>query len=145
MSDTFSLPAIGERLRTQDNLATALPIFIVQQKDEVVCNPDYSHAGESPREIFRDEDGDEVTDSDRLGWIRIEEERTGRVPDGYDRIHVVTVWEFVTACFTRVGAEEHIRQNGHNLNSPRIYVSSAFRNPEWEAVRNFLISQETTQ
>jgi hypothetical protein len=46
---------------------------------------------------------------------------------------------FVTACFTRKGAEAYIEVNGHNLREPFIYVASLFRNREMIDVRKALI------
>lgn len=53
-------------------------------------------------------------------------------------------WETVQMFFTEVGAEEYLRVNGHNLRGgkepPRIYVDSAFRNAEWQAIRAMLLN-----
>jgi uncharacterized C2H2 Zn-finger protein len=50
-------------------------------------------------------------------------------------------WENVQPFFTEKGAEEYLRINGHNIRGreePRIYVESAFRNAEWQAIREML-------
>ena len=47
-------------------------------------------------------------------------------------------WVNVQPFFTRPGAEAYLWINGHNLKDPRIYVESAFRNAEWQAIRLFL-------
>lgn len=52
-------------------------------------------------------------------------------------------WENAQSFFTRQGAEDYLRINGHNLQGhepPRIYVDSAFRNAEWQAVRALLMA-----
>ena len=42
--------------------------------------------------------------------------------------------------FTEDGCKEYLKQNGHNLNKPRIYVESFHRCPEMIAIREFLIA-----
>lgn len=56
-----------------------------------------------------------------------------------DSDHHVDHWEFVTVCFTRKSADEYIEDNSHRLNTPRVYVESAERNPEMIAVRKLLL------
>lgn len=54
-------------------------------------------------------------------------------------------WENVQPFFTRAGAEEYLRVNGHNLRGTkdaRIYVDSAFRNAEWQAIRALLLKEK---
>jgi hypothetical protein len=80
------LADIGRKLLTQDNLATADPIFMVQAKG-------------------------------RFGQ-----------------------WQNVQPFFTKDAADHYIYLNGHNLRAPRIYVESAFRNAEWQALRALCIA-----
>jgi len=56
-----------------------------------------------------------------------------------DRVYYVDMWEFVTACFTEQGCKDYIAANGHNLNEPRIYAASAYRNREMIAIRKLLV------
>lgn len=45
--------------------------------------------------------------------------------------------------FTRAGAEHYLEINGHNLRGPeplRIFVESAYRNAEWQAIRALLLA-----
>ena len=55
-----------------------------------------------------------------------------------------TIWVFVQCCFTEAAADRYIAENGHNLNNPRTYVASAYRNHEWIAVRDMLMAPPTT-
>lgn len=48
------------------------------------------------------------------------------------------IWVSVQPFFTHSGAEAYIRENGHNLNEPRIYISSGNNNPEWRLMREIL-------
>jgi hypothetical protein len=137
---------IAQDVATQDNAITELPIFVVQQRHRTYgIEPRYTDDsvwmsdGDDPHEadaetaakldelrktsdyddeIFLGDDGEETK------WIRV----------GF-RDH----WEFVTACFTRVGCEDYLRVNGHNLTDPRIYVESGYRNQEWETMRKHLL------
>lgn len=123
---------ISERLRSQDNRATQDPLFIVQQK-ALMWGVDSDYDGYEWRNL----DGE-----------RADEQESGKLDMGlgvslgqtwikcYYKVH----WEFVTACFTEQGCKDYITLNGHNLNSPRIYVASAYRNTEWIAIRKYLMS-----
>lgn len=57
---------------------------------------------------------------------------------GFRRMGYRDMWEFVQPFFTKAGAERYIEENGHNLKHPRVYVYSAFRNREWQAMRQHL-------
>ena len=48
-------------------------------------------------------------------------------------------WVDVQPFFTEQGAEDYLAINRHNLRLPRIYVKSAYRNVEWQYVRDELI------
>lgn len=130
---------ISHQINTQDNRMTSHPIFLVQQKVRTTgFDPGYS-------------------DNDQLCWIgddgEVDEETSkklfetyekgGSISELYTLTGFVDTWEFVTCCFTKAGAEEYIRVNGHNLTEPRIYVASGWRNEEWIAVRYFLKSLES--
>lgn len=128
-----SMKAIGERIRTQDNRCTDQPIFIVQQKRRIFgIDRDYTddHA-------WVDNDGCEITCTEEIANLE-ELEDDGHCGD-YRKVGYVDVWEFVTACFTEQGCKDYLELNGHNLDKPRIYATSSYRNNEFRAVRDFLI------
>ena len=52
----------------------------------------------------------------------------------------VNLWEYVQPFFTLKGAERYIEDNRHNLRQPRVYIYSAYRNYEWQAIRKMLLS-----
>lgn len=133
------LPSIQHELRTQDEEITADPIFIVQQKVRIYgIDRDYTETFAWFR-IGDPEDEATVEEAARLDAYYRD---THRVPGGWSRVGYHDTWEFVTACFTRKGCENYLRANGHNLNQPRIYVASGYRNEEWIGVRNFLMHSE---
>jgi hypothetical protein len=140
------LNAVGELVRTQDNAITADPIFTVQEKKRIYGldggygdgyiwikdDVDLGVLSKSEREEivkqFRADHPEdaEMEEEDILGWL------------DYRKLRYQDIWLHVQPFFTREGAEDHIRINGHNLNEPRIWVASAFRNDEWQAVRELL-------
>jgi len=66
--------------------------------------------------------------------------------ENYVKTAYQDTWENVQPFFTRKGAEEYLRINGHNLQGkepPRIYVESAFRNAEWQMIRQKLMMLDT--
>ena len=50
------------------------------------------------------------------------------------------VAEVVDVFFTQAGADEYINHNEHNLNKPFVYIASGWKNKEWIAIRNLLMS-----
>lgn len=136
---------IIEQLHTQDNLATADPMYVVQHKvrdygcdrsggdDDVIgtCYVNHDDCLVISEEQYvnfemegMDDEGDDFNPKD---WT----ETAWR-----DR------WQYVTVAFTRKGCEDYISANGHNLNETRIYVDTAYRNTEWIAVRKFLMEMK---
>lgn len=116
-----TLIPIANELAAQDNLATANPIFTVQQRRRDY-GYDPSWGGEM---VWLDEDGEEQPDGPADEYQRVQWHWVGFK----DRM------EFVTACLTRKGCEDYIKLNGHNLTDPRIFVEGGARNEEWRAVR----------
>jgi hypothetical protein len=119
-------------LRTQDNRGTAHPVFVVQQRQRI-CGVDDGYTEEF---VWMDQEWNEVHDPELIEQL----ESAGQLDStkGYTRIGYLDIWEFVTACFTEQGCKDYIALNGHNLREPRIYVESAHRNHEWQAVRALL-------
>ena len=132
---------IAEHLRTQDNRITAHPIFAVQQK--VV---DYQiERGEGDGHSWHHVEGDWLEANERTSRRLDALDEDGRADEhgcirGWCRVDYRIRWEFVTACFTEAGCQEFIRVNGHNLQEPRFYAYSAWRNQEWQDVREHLLS-----
>ena len=103
---------ITHEINTQDNRATADPLFCVFEKERIY--------GIDP--AFSDGDGVEINE------------------DG-EKVLYVERDKFVNAHFTERAAKEHIRINRHNLKSPFIYVTSLWRCDEMIAIRNALANQ----
>jgi hypothetical protein len=134
----FNVPpkiaAIIERLHTQDNRITSHPLFAVQQK-RVIYGLDENYATEHR---WVDYDGEcSPEDANLYDAMRENDEP---LPDGARRLGLIEKWEFVTGCMTEQGCKDFIACNGHNLNEPRIYAYSGYRNAEFIALREWLMS-----
>ena len=62
-------------------------------------------------------------------------------PDDWNERFVKYVDKFEQAFFIRKNAEDFIESQSHQLNNPYIYVESAYRNPEWQQIRELLIDK----
>jgi len=122
-----SVAEIAHELAKQDNACTSHPMFLVQEQVR-----DY---GYDPRwgqsTCYLDEDGDEI---DVSAHENPEDDETLTETGYVDR------WEYVTACFTRVAAQEYVDTQQHRHRGQlRVYVDSAYRNPEWQTLRAHLL------
>lgn len=134
---TEKLDRIRERMKGQDNRATAHPIFLVQQKRRIYgLDLEYTD-----NFVWIYDDGEYET-AEELAELLIEVEMTEE--EAYEsgfltKTGYVDEWVFVQPFFSEKGAQKYIDENAHNLNEPRIYVDSAYRNDEWQAVRAVLL------
>lgn len=129
---------ISNQLNAQDNRCTSHPVFCVYQKEEVVTDEGYGCD-----KIVWVDDYNEVADDRK--FKRLEAlHQGGREVDGWRRVAVKEINRFVTACFTEAGCKDYLAQNGHNLRMPFIYVTSAFRNDEFQMMRKWLMSLTTS-
>lgn len=140
MSDRLDVTptAIGERIISQDNQCTAFPMFLVQQRHRL-----YGFDTRWVGDVGWLRDGEEVDASETQAleekWGDSEDE-----PAELTRTGFVDEWVFVTCCFTQAAADEFIAVNRHRLTDPRVYVDSAYRNQEWNAVREHLLTLAST-
>ncbi len=125
--------AVGERVRTQDNLATAHPVFVVQQRERHGGVADgYADA----YEWYNRDEGEVASEAQSVTLSKMQ--YRGWATGAWEHIGYRDHWTFVVACFTEQGCKDYIAANGHNLRDPRIYVESGYRNAEWIAMRAFL-------
>jgi hypothetical protein len=152
----LSLLDIARELKSQDNACTADPIFVVQR---CVRTYGFDPAYSSDHNVYVEtDDYTEISDFSDYHCARCEvalskeafqdlECQCGAYLD-LDEMNVAHTayqdhWENVQPFFTRKGAEEYLRANGHNLRgkqAPRIFVDSAYRNYEWQLIRGALLS-----
>ena len=133
----YDFRTVAKRMRTQDNACTADPIFIVYEKERIY-GLDTSYADD--KIVWLDVYGDYGEADDRKKRAL---DRYYRMyhqdPEGWTRTGYTDRDRFVTACFTRVAAEEYIKRDGHNLKRPHIYVEHINRrNWEMKSFRDFL-------
>jgi hypothetical protein len=128
------IAAIIELLHTQDNRITAHPLFAVQQK-RIVYGLHEDYASE-----LRWVDDDGECSQEDANLYDAKRENGDPLPGGVRRLGLIEQWEFVTGCMTEQGCKDFIACNGHNLKQPRIYAYSGYRNAEFIAVREWLMS-----
>lgn len=121
------LELLVQRLNTQDNRATAHPIFIVQQEHRIY-GMDPKLADSTTKCVWQFKWNSEdlyETLEDAMDCEGQDDE------DDFEKIYYVIEWRYVCAHFTEAAAQEYIRTNIHNLDNPRIYVDSQYRCDEW--------------
>lgn len=134
-------------LQTQDNRITADPLFCVQQERRV-WGMDSSYSDEfewalkdDPEGTIHDEDiAEHIREHDEDNALaNLDDDEIDPEDHGYEKVFYTRYWDFVTAHFTEEAADRYLRQNAHNLNNPRVYVTSQYRCDEWNRVRSFLL------
>jgi hypothetical protein len=141
-----ALRNIAANLATQDNRITNNPIFLVQKKvRQTALDLDYCD-----NYIWLDcgNDYDEVTDPAEIERLEDLEFRQDILKEdeelefnNYIKTGYADRWETVQPFFTEVEADRYIAANKHRHDGElRTYVDWGGRNPEWIAIRNFLMS-----
>ena len=122
-------------LHTDDNAATADPLFCVYQKQRVYgLTSDYT---DDFVWVITDGEGDEADSEEAAHLDKIGMEAAEAL--GWRRVGYREVDVFVTACLTREGAAGYIARNGHNLRRPFLFVTGLYRNEEMISLRKYLM------
>jgi hypothetical protein len=147
--ELFTMPAIGERIRTQNNRGTADPVFCIQVLERIgPIDPEHSDGSvyfydQEMCELYY-EDGHDPDEWKRLNVLYCNDYLGDpSLPD-----HIVVSgykekWITIQTCFTEVGCQAYLELNGHNLRhyfGHRIYVDHSGRNVEMNAIREYLRS-----
>lgn len=136
---TNELRAIGELLRTQDNQCTADAIFVVERK-RIATGFDTDYC-DSHQIVWAIEDSMYFEGEDYFKELEEEFERTGKQREDHTRTGFIVHWDFVQLFFTQSAADELISKHGHKYDGElRVSVESAYRNKEFQTVRNWLMS-----
>jgi hypothetical protein len=146
-ADIEQLKKISHNIKTQDNLATNEPSYIVYQLKEVVIDGEYITPGTRNDEFQESWTMYRVNDD---SWLREEEldeyyeNNEEEKPDLEDleQAEFSYVDDFVQCFFTREAAQTHIDQNYYHYTKPYIYVESFWRNPECQLIRKILANLE---
>ena len=137
------LRRMAENLKTQDNLATQDPLYVVYEKELVTGLEDgYSDFWAWITDDNKDQD---EADADMMKVLDQLLENCEPLVIGsrtYRRIGCKYVDRFASAFLTRKAAEDYIFYNSHHLEQPYIFVESLDRNPEMAAVRKYFMSKE---
>jgi len=149
------LKEIAKEIKTQDNMATANPIFILFDRQRYPAEDGYGD-----EYIYVDRSGDcyEIEDSkDALidfykddSWFptdtkNISEEKIVEIIKKHrdiERVHVHVINVFKQIFFTKKSAEQYLKANNYHFDNPLIWCGSLWRNDEMQAVRNALINDK---
>jgi hypothetical protein len=138
------LRKIGELLRTQDDQFTADAIFIVERK-RIVTGFDTDYC-ESHQIVWAIEDRMYFEGEDYFKELEDEFKRTEKQREYHTRTGFIVHWDFVQLFFTQSAADEFIAKHGHKYGGDlRFSVEGAYRNNEFQTVRNWLMSLPSTQ
>jgi len=124
---------MSEQLWTQDNRATAQPVYLVQELNTI--NSDDGELYE-----WRDED-----------WNLANETQAQQLDDGeldhegWTKVNYVEYYETVQSFLTEKAAIEYEKSYAHRLNKPRIYVDSLYNNREMIQLREWIMSLTETE
>lgn len=119
-----TIKRIIAQIRTQDNASTADPVYTVQERKRIY----YPYDGNSEG-VWLDEDSNEPN-AEELAEIEAGNE------DGWSRWDYEDRWQIVQTFLTLEGANTYIETQAHRHGEPlRLYVDSAYRNTEIQALR----------
>ncbi len=155
---------IKERLKTQDNRATADPIFIVYDWEKVPSCSDYTN-----QYMFVDSEGEIAQNREELMTFLKDNDCCGKLPedelkdmddedliqwinnngkDDISKVYYVKKRVFINVFFTEKSADLFIKQNNyHYTKEVHTYVNCLWRNPEMQFIREMIMSgklDETT-
>jgi hypothetical protein len=133
----IDLKKLAHELNTQDNRITANPLFCVEQKRRVYgLGHEYT---DNFIHQWKDDPG-YFWETEKEALKALEEGGYGEenYDDYIDKVGYYEYWDFVTAHLTEKAAQRYINENKHNLNEPRIFVSSQHRCHEFNDVVEYL-------
>jgi hypothetical protein len=130
---------MSEQLWTQDNRATADPIYLVQEMVRT-----YGFTDDYSSDYTWIKDGEEITDRRKIRYLNKRAE-DGKDTSKYEVIYYKDEFETVQSFLTEKAAFRYIECNGHNLNYPRVYADSLHRNREMIQLREWIMSLTETE
>lgn len=134
------LNKIGELIRTQNNRSTRCPMFVVERREKIGPIEDFHEF--DVEEWVNYDDNDAVatpTRIERLNYL----ESCGLEYKHWRKHRYKYVWVFETACFTEKACVDYIDSfHPDKSYDYRIYVYSAWGNPEFKNIREFLIDKK---
>lgn len=154
-----------QSILSQSSLGTEAPIYCVYSKREICVDGDfefdkiiYVKNGDDDYPELTYEEFEELEEqyNSATDYRSIEVDSSGEQifpempkdpcsgedfdPDDWEKRYIKYTDKFEQAFFIRQNAQDFIDRNSHNLGrNAHIYVESAYRNPEWQAIREMLI------
>lgn len=142
-----------QSILTQDHLCTEAPIYCVYSKEEICVDSDFDYDkiiyvnGESELGYLEFENleaaWEEATSFDTKDESSMPKNPCSGEdfdPDDWEKRYIKFIDKFENAFFIRQNAENYIANNSHRFQDAYIYVESAYRNSEWQAIRELLIA-----
>ena len=150
------LEKIGEEIRTQDNLGTEHPIFILFDREKMPT--DYHYSDEY---IYIDIDDESYEIDGNVEALRkyikdtleseqipadidtIDEDALLELLEKYhkiDKVYVKTIDVFKQAFFTSKSAHNFMEAKRHHFKDPYIYCETLYQNYEMQAIRDALLA-----
>jgi hypothetical protein len=128
---------LAQKLRTQDNACTADPIYTAQEEVTVYG---YEEDWGGDLEWFRDDDDHAAATPAQARRLEALYQSNGEARSGWIRTFSRKHWEIRETFLTLDAANEYIatRQRKHR-GKLRLYVESAYRNPELRKLREQLL------
>lgn len=144
---TSWLAELSLELHTQDNRITADPLFCVQQQRTVWgmaegYSDDFKWFDANDPESHYEEDEIYAEIREHHGIDECLDLQIDPEDFGYKKVYFKRYWDFVTAHFTEKAADRYLQENAHNLDNPRVFVTSQYRCDEWNRVRKFLMGEQ---
>lgn len=153
-----------QSILTQNALCTESPIYTVYSKRPIVVNEGYDYdevvytRGEYELDL---KEFEKLEDQYNLAQEELHNRTTDYSndpltnkfpsdpfdademfdPSDWDRLCIKMIDSFEQAFFIRENAQRFLENQSHNLNAGYIYVESAYRNPEWQQIRELLIDK----
>lgn len=149
-----------QNILTQNALCTADPIFCVYSKEEICVDSDFDYDkiiyvnGEDELDYSEFEELEEKY-NEATDYRSISIDNNGQQiipelpkdpysgedfdPDDWEKRYIKFIDKFEQAFFIRQNAENYIANNSHRFQDGYIYVESAYRNSEWQAIREMLV------
>lgn len=129
-----SIRLIAQRMAADNgDHCTRDPIFTVEKKRRIVgIDTDYAQTTG-----WFNTDGGEMIDAEHATELEAKWKEGADVPDGHIRSGYIDEWEHVSSYFTKEAAQAVVDAKADAF---RVYVDSAYRNHEWQAMRAFMLS-----
>ena len=152
----MELKKIADRVKTQDNMATKEPIFILFDHEKVPTDRDYSdeilycyngnrdrcEIGTEKKDVFdfcRDNDIPIPEDMDDDQYD-IKFEDFVEATEGLYKMYYIKKRVYQQCFFTKKSAEDFLESNRYHYDDPLIWCASLYRNYEMIAIRKALIN-----